>query len=248
MPYDYVDSIPFSGKASEEMLKKDSKSNANSLLISKAQNLGINVSRYYTYDESGKVDSIDTASLNAEIAKVTQEKKALERSEADSFSQYVSAGGTMNIEEAKVKVNKLKESVDNEYKKALVQYADSFKGKTDLNAEEIRLENKWEEIKTKSVKFIGVDASNVTVLEGAKEFINSIYKVVNDTKTKVDKKQEKEESVLAIDSKEEISFKDNKLETYGIFAEDDTNPFAGAYLKSAVETFDIEEEKDDAVA
>lgn len=247
MGHDCVNNISFQGKMPEEMLKKES-NNSNSLLIAKAQELGINVSKYYTYDEEGKVESIDTASLNAEIAKTTQEKKALEKTEIDSFNKTAD-GQKSPVEEEQAKVASLKNSINSEYNKALTEYANSFNKDADSTTDEGKLADKWAEIKAKSTKFIGVDASNTTVLEGAKEFINNICKVVNETKMTVDKKADEKESVFSIESKEEIELKENKIEAYGTIAEDNTNPFAGVYLKSAMETFGVEEEEtDDAVA
>lgn len=234
------------GFNSEDMIKKESTNGAHSLLISKAQNLGINIGKYCTYDEDGKLKEIDTAALNAEVAKVKQEKKALENSEADSFSKNSNAQDAKLTEEDKSKATSLKHSAENEYKQALMQYANAINDKADSTTEEGKTAEKWEELKATSQKYLGVTSSNTTVLEGAKEFINSIYKVVNDTKSTIDKQDRFEkETALSVDSQEEISFKDNKVEVYDTEAEDDTDVFADAYLKSAMKTFGIEVEEED---
>lgn len=235
---------------SEDMLKKESTNGAHTLLISKAQNLGINVSKYCTYDEDGKLKEIDTASLNAEVAKVKQEKKSLENAEADSFCKSGNNKDTKLTEVDNTKATTLKHSAENEYKNALMQYASTINNKADSTTEEGKVAEKWEELKAHSQKYIGVCSSNATVLEGAKDFISSIYKVVNDTKSTAEKQDRFEkETALSVDSQEEISFKNNKLEVYDTKAEDNTNIFADTYLKSAMKAFGIEvEEKEKSIA
>ena len=48
--------------------------------------------------------------------------------------------------------------------------------------------------------------------------------------------------------KEEHSFEENKMETYGIAAEDNTNPFADISFKSAMNTFYQEDEEKEEIA
>lgn len=236
----------FSGrmKNCDEKFIKDKKSDSSSSLIAKAQGLGISVGRFYTFNEDGSIKSVDTAGLNAEIQKVAQEQKKLENKDTDTFST------TSNVEDAKLtederkKADTLQNSVDKEYADALMQYANSFNTDADSTTTEGKLADKWAEISEDSLKYIGVDASDTAVLEGAKEFISRIYSIVNETKSTIDKKEtyiEENELSMSVDADGKDAKRDNKMEVYSTYAEDNTNPFADIYLKSAMDTFQIDE-------
>ena len=234
----------FSGrmKNCDEKFTKEVKSDSSSSLIAKAQSLGISVGKFYTYNEDGSIKSIDTAGLNAEIAKAQQEQKALENQDSDTFTRKA-ADATLTADERK-KANSLQESIDTEYTDALIQYANSFNNKADTTTEEGKLADKWNKIDEDSLKYIGVDASDTTVLEGAKEFINRIYNLVNETKSTVSRKEnyiKENELAMSLDADGKDSKEDNKMNVYTTFAEDNTNPFADIYLRSAMDTFKMDE-------
>lgn len=228
--------------------KKDSKGEANSTLISKAQDLGINVSRFCTYDENGTLEKVDTAGLNAAIAKATQEQKKLDDKNTDTFSKRTEDKALTDEEKSKAK--NIQDNTDDEYKKALMAYAGSLKNAISGTAEADKIKSEWNDIKEKSNKYIGVDASETTVLEGAKEFINTIQGLVNTTKNSIEteRKNEQRASIMSLKSEEEYSFEENKMETYGTAAEDNTNPFADISFKSAMNTFYQEDEEKEEIA
>ena len=113
-----------------------------------------------------------------------------------------------------------------------------------LQKAEGKLADKWDKINEDSLKYIGFDASDTTVLEGAKEFISKIYSVVNETKATIEKKEtyiDENELSMSIDSDNKSKKKDNKMEVYSTKAEDNTNILGERYINSIFNTFDIDE-------
>ena len=206
-------------------------------LVSKAQSLGINIEEYYIYDENNECIGIDTAKLNTavqEAMKTEQAKKENNQYQDDSFERTETTSA-YTIEETDSKAKSSKNTIDEEYRNAAVKYAQSINLNAESISEEGKLVKQWEEIESDANKLTSATASNTTVLEGVKEFITTLTGLINDTKNYKAKEDEKE-SNISLETERDIQDKNNDIEVYG------TNFFTDNPFKSALETFDIEED------
>lgn len=224
------------GKDIEDLLKQDSKSDASSYLIAEAMKLGINVEAYCKTDEEGKVEVSDRIGLQEAIKEAQNKQEGKSSAQTDAFISSTQKADNNLSDDDKKKAENLQEDIEAKIAKTQAEYDELVNSKADSNTDEGRLTNSWEEAEAQSLKFIGVTASNTTVLEGAKEFINRITGIVNEAETtKVDKDKD-EDSKLYSDSNKNIEDTNNRVEVFSLYGEDDTN----RYMSSAIDTFDVE--------
>lgn len=224
------------GKDIEDLLKQDSKSNASSYLISEAMKLGISVDTYCKTDEEGKIEVSDRIGLLEAIKEAKNKQEGKNETQIDAFVSSTQKADNNLSDDDKKKAENFQEDIEAKIAKTQAEYDELINSKADSNTDEGRLTSSWEEAEEQSLKFIGVTASNTTVLEGAKEFINRITGIVNEAETtKVDKDKD-EDAKLYSDSNKNIEDTNNRVEVFSLYGEDDTN----RYIHSAIDTFDVE--------
>lgn len=197
---------------------------------------GINGSDYRIYDDNGQCIGIDYSQYVADkkAQEESEEEKipAVKKEKRDEFIKESEEKKAAEIESIQSKY--ATEKIDSNYKDALIKYASLLsKGNTE---EETKIVNQWTAIREEANKLTSVTASNTTVLEGVKEFIDNITNLANITKHYKSQKDEKDrkETLISIKSAEDIRNEKNKVQVY------ETN-----FFKSAVNVYDAE---DDAIA
>ena len=225
------------GKDIEDMFKKqEGKSDANSHLISEAVGLGISVNTYCKTDEEGNVEVSDRIGLQEAIKEAKNKKEGKNETKTDAFISTTKKEDNQLSNDDKIKATNFKEDIEAKIAETQAQYDELVNSKADSNTDEGRLSDTWSEAEDQALKFIGVDASNTTVLEGAKEFINRICGIVNDAETAKVEKDKNEEQSLYSDSNKNIEETNNRVEVFSLYGEDSTNK----YMTSAINTFDVE--------
>lgn len=163
----------------------------------KAEAAGLSISDFCTYDSNGKVKNVDIAKLNAALktARTSEDDK---ETEVDSFKKSQVVKDSEDLKQKKADAAEEKTNIDTEYKDAMMKYA-SVLNKIDNDD----IQKEWDSIKTQEQKLTSVTASNTTILEGAKEFIASLKKVISSTEqasisgTDEAKKKEEDNYVLS---------------------------------------------------
>ena len=225
------------GKDIEGFLKQqDSKADSNSHLINEAMGLGISVNTYCKTDEQGNVQVSDRIGLQEAIKEAKNKKEGINTTKSDAFVSTTQKQDNLLSDDDKIKAANFKEDIEAKIAETQAQYNELVNSKADSNTEEGKLRNTWAEAEKESLKYIGVTATNTTVLEGAKEFINKICNIVNTAETTQDKKERNEESTLYSDSNKSIEDTNNRVEVFTLYGEDSTNK----YMQSAFDTFDVE--------
>lgn len=194
----------------------------------KAEAAGLSISDYCTYDSNGNVKNIDIAKLNTDLkaSRATDEEKELD---VDSFHKSETIKNSQELKQKKSDADDEKTNIDSEYKDAMMKYASVL---NKIDNEDVQKE--WDSIKAQEQKLTSITASSTTILEGAKEFIASLKKVISTTEqasisgTDDTKKKEEDNYVLSKIEKT-TSAADNILD----------NPF----FKSAYDTADKKDEK-----
>ncbi len=162
-----------------------------------AESSGLTMSDYYKYDNYGEVCGFDMVKFNDDLryARSSEEEK---ESKVDSFSKSEAIKTVQQKQQKKADAKVEKSNIDDEYKKALEQYA-SFINKT----ENQDIQKEWASLQAQEQKLTSVTASSTTILEGAKEFISNLTKVVmstdkstNNSETSVEKQDQKNAKVL----------------------------------------------------
>ena len=224
------------GKDIEEKFKKEGNTSAGSHLISEAMALGVSVSSYCKTDEEGNVEVSDRIGLQEAIKDAKTKKENKSENATDSFVWTTKREDKDISNDEKIKANNLQKDIEAKIAETQAQYDELVNSKAASTTEEGKLSKAWEEAEENSLKFIGVDASNTTVLEGAKEFINRICSIVNDAETAKAEKDKNEDTGLYADSNKSIDETNNRIEAYKLYGEDSTNK----YMQSAIDTFDVE--------
>ena len=195
---------------------------------SKAEAAGLSISDYCTFDSNGNVKNIDIAKLNTDLkaSRATDEEKELQ---VDSFHKSEIIKNSQELKQKRTEADDEKTNIDAEYKDAIMKYA-SVLNKID-NEE---LQKEWDTMKSQEQKLTSVTASSTTILEGAKEFIASLKKVISNTE---------QASISGIEDtkkKEEDNFVLSKIEKTTNEAGDILdNPF----FKSAYDTAEKKDKK-----
>ncbi|MCD7739785.1 MAG: hypothetical protein LUH11_00340 [Candidatus Gastranaerophilales bacterium] len=208
-------------------------------LVAKANQLGIDVSNFYTTDVQSGETTINTQKLNVAIQEATKQKvKDLDN---DTFVK-TNDGSEYTKEEAKAQIETDKKTINTEYN-ANVRYIKDIKNDSQTSNDEEALVDKWNSIKSEANVLTSVTASNTTVLEGVKEFINSFKKLVNETKS-FDKDKDCDEADTSVSMTDKNIFSEgNSIKVYEMEDESNTlgnNPF----FDSAFKTFDYQEEEE----
>lgn len=224
------------GKDIEDMFKQEGKTDASSHLISEAMGLGISVNAYCKTDEEGNIEISDRIGLQEAIKEAKNKKEGKNETKTDAFVSTTKKEDNQLSDDDKIKATNFKEDIEAKIAETQAQYDELVNSKADSNTDEGRLSKTWEEAEEQSLKFIGVNASNTTVLEGAKEFINRITGIVNDAETTKIEKDKNEETGLYSDSNRNIEDTNNRVEVFSLYGEDGTNK----YVTSAFDTFDVE--------
>ncbi|MBQ8886250.1 MAG: hypothetical protein IJY61_00935 [Candidatus Gastranaerophilales bacterium] len=224
------------GKDIEEMFKQEGKTDASSHLISEAMSLGISVNTYCKTDEEGNVEVSDRIGLQEAIKEAKNKKEGKNETKTDAFVSTTKKEDNQLSDDDKIKAANLQKDIEEKIAKTQAEYDELVNSKADSNTDEGRLSNSWAEAEEQSLKFIGVTASNTTVLEGAKEFINRITGIVNDAESTKVEKDKNEETGLYSDSNKNIEDTNNRINVFSLYGEDSTNK----YMTSAINTFDVE--------
>ena len=222
----------------EGRFKKEGNTSAGSHLISEAMALGISVSSYCKTDEEGNVEVSDKIGLQDAIKDAKNKKANKDENKTDTFEWTTNREDKEISNDDKIKANNFKKDIEAKIAKTQAQYDELVNSKADSNTEEGKLRKSWEDAESYSLKFIGANASNTTILEGAKEFINRITSIVNDAESTRIEKDKNEDNGLYADSNKNIEDTNNRIEAYKLYGEDSTNK----YMKSAIDTFDVEAE------
>ncbi len=140
-----------------------------------AESAGLAMSDYYRYDTCGEICGFDMVKFNDDLqyARSSDEEKELR---VDSFSKSEAIKNVQRKQQRKADAKVEKSNIDEEYKKALEQYA-GFISKT----ENQDVQKEWDSLKSEKQKLTSITASSTTILEGAKEFISKLTKVVMST-------------------------------------------------------------------
>lgn len=215
------------------------KKQQNNPLVIRAQELGINVEAYYVYNDKNECTGVDNVKLNAAIQEAMQaQTTAIDNNkfEYDSF-EFTKTDDVYTSELNDKEAKSSQKTIDNEYTNAALKYAQSLDPDALSTSEEGRLVNQWETIEADANKLTSFTAPNTTVLEGVKEFITNLTGLINSTKHYNASKDIEKESCVSIDTTRDIEDKNNNIEVY------ETNIFTSNPFKSAVETFDYEDEE-----
>ena len=215
------------------------KKQQNNPLVIRAQELGINVEAYYVYNDKNECIGVDNVKLNAAIQEAMQaQTTAIDNNkfEYDSF-EFTKTDDVYTSELNDKEAKSSQKTIDNEYTNAALKYAQSLDPDALSTSEEGRLVNQWEAIEADANKLTSFTAPNTTVLEGVKEFITNLSGLINSTKHYNASKDIQKESSVSIDTTRDIEDKNNNIEVY------ETNIFTSNPFKSAVETFDYEDEE-----
>ncbi len=215
------------------------KKQQNNPLVIRAQELGINVEAYYVYNDKNECTGVDNVKLNAAIQEAMQaQTTAIDNNkfEYDSF-EFTKTDDVYTSELNDKEAKSSQKTIDNEYTNAALKYAQSLDPDALSTSEEGRLVNQWETIEADANKLTSFTAPNTTVLEGVKEFIANLTGLINSTKHYNASKDIEKESCVSIDTTRDIEDKNNNIEVY------ETNIFTSNPFKSAVETFDYEDEE-----
>lgn len=215
------------------------KKQQNNPLVIRAQELGINVEAYYVYNDKNECTGVDNVKLNAAIQEAMQaQTTAIDNNkfEYDSF-EFTKTDDVYTSELNDKEAKSSQKTIDNEYTNAALKYAQSLDPDALSTSEEGRLVNQWETIEADANKLTSFTAPNTTVLEGVKEFITNLTGLINSTKHYNVSKDIEKESCVSIDTTRDIEDKNNNIEVY------ETNIFTSNPFKSAVETFDYEDEE-----
>ena len=215
------------------------KKQQNNPLVIRAQELGINVEAYYVYNDKNECIGVDNVKLNAAIQEAMQaQTTAIDNNkfEYDSF-EFTKTDDVDTVELADKEAKSSQKTIDNEYTDAALKYAQSLDPNALSTSEEGRLVNQWEAIEADANKLTSFTAPNTTVLEGVKEFITNLSGLINSTKHYNASTDIQKESSVSIDTTRDIEDRNNNIEVY------ETNIFTSNPFKSAVETFDYEDEE-----
>lgn len=160
-------------------ITKDSSSQS---LRNQASSLGItSFDSYIKTDAEGNVVGVDKVKLTSDIyiakkEEKEQEKIELERKEeADSFVK--TEKGDVKKEEVKSKAEKHKTSIDDEYKKALMQFAGISDEIADIKGISVeKLQKELNQLKANKDKLMGSTSTDLQVFDGAGKLLNKINK------------------------------------------------------------------------
>ena len=193
---------------------------------SKAEAAGLSISEYCTLDSNGNVKNIDIAKLNSDLkaSRATDEEKELD---VDSFQKSEAIKSSQELQQKRTDADDEKTNIDSEYKDAMMKYASVL---NKIDNEDVQKE--WDSLKSQEQRLTSITASSTTILEGAKEFIASLKKVMSTTEqasiSGTDDTKKKEENNYVLSKIEKTTNEsDNILD----------NPF----FKSA---YDIADKKD----
>lgn len=195
---------------------------------------GLNLDSFYYVDQNGN-KVLDVQKWEAAL-KEAQEKKdnntINQATQADSFQKTTTVTGVKTEAE---QVENSRETIDEEYKKAIKDYYKFLNANKEENS---NTEKKWDELKNMKFDLTKTGVTNATVIAGVSEFISKLQETVKNSKNTVEenKKQEKVDSAIAVDTQEDIYMEENKVETYA------ANFFNNPFYASAYETTEIEEE------
>ena len=224
------------GKAIEDMVKQEGKSDASSHLISEAMGLGISVNSYCKTDEEGNVQVSDRIGLQEAIKEAKNKKEGKNDTQTDAFVSTTQKEDNQLSDDEKIKAANFKEDIEAKIAETQAQYDELVNSKANSSTTEGKIGTTWEELEKESLRYIGVTASNTTVLEGAKEFINKICSIGNNAETVKTEQIKDEETGLYSDSNKNIEDTNNRVEVFSLYGEDSTNK----YMQSAINTFDVE--------
>lgn len=224
------------GKDIEDMFKQEGKSDANSHLISEAMGLGISVNTYCKTDEEGNVQVSDRIGLQEAIKEAKNKKEGKNETKTDAFVSTTKKEDNNLSDDDKIKAANFQDDIEAKIAETQAQYDELINSKANSSTTEGKIGSTWEELEKESLRYIGVTASNTTVLEGAKEFINKICTIVNDAETTKVEKDKNDEAGLYSDSNKNIEDTNNRVEVFSLYGEDSTNK----YMQSAMNTFDVE--------
>ena len=224
------------GKDIEDMFKQEGKSDASSHLISEAMGLGISVNTYCKTDEEGNVQVSDRIGLQEAIKEAKNKKEGKNETKTDAFVSTTKKEDNNLSDDDKIKAANYQDDIEAKIAETQAQYDELINSKANSSTTEGKIGSTWEELEKESLRYIGVTASNTTVLEGAKEFINKICNIVNDAETTKVEKDQNDEAGLYSDSNKNIEDTNNRVEVFSLYGEDSTNK----YMQSAMNTFDVE--------
>ena len=224
------------GKDIEAMFKQEGKSDASSHLISEAMGLGISINAYCKTDEEGNVQVSDRIGLQEAIKEARNKKEGKNETKTDAFVSTTQKVDNNLSDDDKIKAANFKDDIEAKIAETQAQYAELINSKANSSTAEGKIGSTWEEIEKESLRYIGVTASNTTVLEGAKEFINKIYTIVNESENTKVEKDKNEKAGLYSDSNKNIEDTNNRIEVFSLYGEDSTNK----YMQSAMNTFNVE--------
>ncbi len=195
---------------------------------------GLNLDSFYYVDQNGN-KVLDVQKWEAAL-KEAQEKKdnntINQATQADSFQKTTTVTGVKTEAE---QVENSRETIDEEYKNAIKDYYKFLNANKEENS---NTEKKWDELKKMKFDLTKTGVTNATVIAGVSEFISKLHETVKNSKNTVEenKKQDKVDSAIAVDTQEDIYMEENKVETYA------ANFFNNPFYASAYETTEIEEE------
>ncbi len=215
--------------------------NTNELLVSKAKALGIDVKKYYVYDEQGNQTGIDYSKLNMAINLKKEEQNNISNNNSGSDTFYSSMTETQSsVDNNKKEAKNSKKEIENNFDDAVKKYSEFFDIDAKSTTQEGKIAKQWEEAEAKANKLTSVTASDTTILEGVKEFITKLTNLVNDTKNfKASEEFEADkESAISLNTLRDLQERQNKISVYTEDAEEENILGNNPFLKSAFETTD----------
>ena len=215
--------------------------NTNELLVSKAKALGIDVKKYYVYDEQGNQTGIDYSKLNMAINLKKEEQNNISNNNSGSDTFYSSTTETQSsVDNNKKEAKNSKKEIENNFDDAVKKYSEFFDIDAKSTTQEGKIAKQWEEAEAKANKLTSVTASDTTILEGVKEFITKLTNLVNDTKNfKASEEFEADkESAISLNTLRDLQERQNKISVYTEDAEEENILGNNPFLKSAFETTD----------
>ena len=154
----------------------------NKHLLEEAASLGINTSAYCKTDEKGNIEITDKIGLQTAIKEAKEKTNNSNNSKNDEFIKLITSEDEEITNAEKIKANSYKDDFEAKIQETEAEFYALING-TAKNMEEENIQSAWEETERMSIKLISVTASNTTVLEGAKEFINKLCGFTRDAES-----------------------------------------------------------------